>query len=449
MDSFNFRELVRDVSSTPDDHKPHEGYRDGWVDACTAVLAGLDEALRNVANALTAEQLAGVNVVTIAGLAADVGLNKPLTVISLARGNVPKPGPWPAPPEPMNPVDELHASILPLPTRTPAMPPVQQPRLSVPVYADFADPRQGRHPIGQLDIDAGALPPTPGWLLSLGYRVLEMHQVTPGTVPTAPYVGAYELDSLAIVRDEGFVAYLRQVGLIPPDWVSYDRERDELLIHGKRYAAAVFGAGGFLAEPGTVLQLVAGAEDQVTAKKVDYEPDPQARWRRAVPQLDDDHVADAFIDQVKSALKCGREKGRGGWPQADVAEIHAGLHKSLAAGYPVDVAAYCMFLWSRGDRTEPAVDVAIAAASDPSWVIGALTPAIAKILGRPNFACATIAEMLRQAGQDVDHKAEAEQAAVIHYLLGLHVKHGDAWLEAAEADLKAKRAAVLASQMGG
>lgn len=61
------------------------------------------------------------------------------------------------------------------------------------------------------------------------------------------------------------------------------------------------------------------------------------------------------------------------------------------------------------------------------------------ILGRPNFSCITIAEALRLAGHAIERKAEHEQAAVIHWLLGFYFSHGDNWIDASKAALKAMR----------
>lgn len=49
------------------------------------------------------------------------------------------------------------------------------------------------------------------------------------------------------------------------------------------------------------------------------------------------------------------------------------------------------------------------------------------ILGQPNFACAGTANGLRAAGQEIPRKAEAEQAAVILWMLNLYLKHGEKW----------------------
>ncbi|CAB3717108.1 hypothetical protein CEY09_31615 [Achromobacter marplatensis] len=52
-----------------------------------------------------------------------------------------------------------------------------------------------------------------------------------------------------------------------------------------------------------------------------------------------------------------------------------------------------------------------------------------EILGRPNFACVELATLLRAGGHSIKNKAEHEQAAVIHFLLGHYLKHGAAWHE--------------------
>lgn len=65
-----------------------------------------------------------------------------------------------------------------------------------------------------------------------------------------------------------------------------------------------------------------------------------------------------------------------------------------------------------------------------------LNPDLANILGRPNFTCNQLAQYLRAIGQTVPMRAEWEQAAVIHWLLGLYFKHGSSWSEMAHAEIK-------------
>lgn len=63
------------------------------------------------------------------------------------------------------------------------------------------------------------------------------------------------------------------------------------------------------------------------------------------------------------------------------------------------------------------------------------------ILGRPNFTCAHLAELMRKSGEDIPRKSENEQAAVIHWFLGLYLDHGDKWESVAKADIQARVAA--------
>lgn len=61
---------------------------------------------------------------------------------------------------------------------------------------------------------------------------------------------------------------------------------------------------------------------------------------------------------------------------------------------------------------------------------------VSYILGRPNFACGGIARILRKEGRDIPEKAEDEQAAVIYWMLGLYLEHGEIWLNVAEEKLR-------------
>jgi hypothetical protein len=60
------------------------------------------------------------------------------------------------------------------------------------------------------------------------------------------------------------------------------------------------------------------------------------------------------------------------------------------------------------------------------------------ILGRPNFTCIRAASRMRQLGHDIEPKADAEQAAVIHLMLTMYQKHGAAWREHCHAYLQEK-----------
>jgi len=65
---------------------------------------------------------------------------------------------------------------------------------------------------------------------------------------------------------------------------------------------------------------------------------------------------------------------------------------------------------------------------------------LAFILGSMCFQCITYAQMLRAAGQKIETRAEAEQAAVIYWLLGFYFKHGAGWRKAAIEEVERLRA---------
>ena len=54
-----------------------------------------------------------------------------------------------------------------------------------------------------------------------------------------------------------------------------------------------------------------------------------------------------------------------------------------------------------------------------------------RILGFMAMDCRPYAEMLRADGVDIPRKIEAEQATVLHWMLGYHLKHGANWREEA------------------
>lgn len=61
------------------------------------------------------------------------------------------------------------------------------------------------------------------------------------------------------------------------------------------------------------------------------------------------------------------------------------------------------------------------------------------ILGKPCFQCASIAQILRLTGEDIQPRAESEQAAVIHWMLSYYLKHGENWKAVANTDLKERQ----------
>jgi hypothetical protein len=62
---------------------------------------------------------------------------------------------------------------------------------------------------------------------------------------------------------------------------------------------------------------------------------------------------------------------------------------------------------------------------------------LGKILGLPNFSCGPIAQLLRMDGCEIPRKAEAEQAYVLHWLVGIYLEHGSEWYNVAMVRLNA------------
>lgn len=89
----------------------------------------------------------------------------------------------------------------------------------------------------------------------------------------------------------------------------------------------------------------------------------------------------------------------------------------------------------------------IAELSGEFFALPPLNDDLVSILGRPNFTCAHLAELLRKGGQDISRKAEHEQAAVIYWFLDLYLKYGDKWESIAKDDIQA-RAVMLTAAAG-
>lgn len=73
-----------------------------------------------------------------------------------------------------------------------------------------------------------------------------------------------------------------------------------------------------------------------------------------------------------------------------------------------------------------------------------LTPALRDVLGMMVFELSPIAPALRAAGHDIERRAEDEQAAVLHWLIGIVLEHGDGWRKHAANEIE--RMAALAGQ---
>lgn len=77
-----------------------------------------------------------------------------------------------------------------------------------------------------------------------------------------------------------------------------------------------------------------------------------------------------------------------------------------------------------------------------------LTPDLKEVLGRLCFECLAFANLMRAAGVEIEHRAEAEQAHVLHWLVKLVLKNGDNWRAAGLIDLESWRDAARRLQEG-
>jgi NTP pyrophosphatase (non-canonical NTP hydrolase) len=108
---------------------------------------------------------------------------------------------------------------------------------------------------------------------------------------------------------------------------------------------------------------------------------------------------------------------------------------ALSAGIDLGQAVVDKFnATSRAQGLATHLDSIVSAATLPP-----LDDDLIDILGRPNFACTPIAEALRKSGREIKRRSEHEQAAVIHWMLGLLLKHGASWKSFANAELHANR----------
>ncbi|WP_316389754.1 hypothetical protein [Enterobacter cloacae] len=92
-----------------------------------------------------------------------------------------------------------------------------------------------------------------------------------------------------------------------------------------------------------------------------------------------------------------------------------------------------------------AAEKRIAELSGEFFALPPLNDDLIAILGRPNFICAHLAELLRKGGQDIRRKAEHEQAAVIYWFLDLYLKYGEKWESIAKDDIQTRVAMIAAA----
>jgi hypothetical protein len=75
-----------------------------------------------------------------------------------------------------------------------------------------------------------------------------------------------------------------------------------------------------------------------------------------------------------------------------------------------------------------------------------LTPALSEVLGLMIFTTGPLAHAFRAAGENIPPKAEAEQAFVLHWLIGLALQHGSTWRSIAVARIEELQATLKAGE---
>ena len=78
----------------------------------------------------------------------------------------------------------------------------------------------------------------------------------------------------------------------------------------------------------------------------------------------------------------------------------------------------------------------------------ALTPALAEVLGMPNFKLHPIWMALREVGVTIKPRYEDEAAAALHFIIPFALEHGEDWRQHASDQLFAMKAALEANANG-
>lgn len=118
----------------------------------------------------------------------------------------------------------------------------------------------------------------------------------------------------------------------------------------------------------------------------------------------------------------------------------------LVKGTLEGAAAFYKLTVAGADAANPVQSEDVASASALTYP-ATLTPDLAEIMGMPNFRCAPIAHVYRDAGlANVARKAEAEQAFVIDKLVRFAIAHGADWRKHAQEELNQVRAVYVAKK---
>jgi hypothetical protein len=237
------------------------------------------------------------------------------------------------------------------------------------------------------------------------------------------------------------------VNSLTPAWDYVHMHHEELGVVYRSVDKTKAVVDAFLSSRTTpVFDLVAHLERQAKFSLATFGPGPRVKM-----VLDHIHKelieieakpADLYewVDVVLLALDGA---WRAGFEPKDIAGALAGkLAQNEARSWPD---------WREQDpdkAIEHAHDGAEATAAEPMTYPEEMTTAIRTVLGRPNFTCIRIAHLLRLSGVEIAHKAEDEQANVIHFLLKFALRHGEMWADIAEEELMALRHAALKTTGG-
>lgn len=149
--------------------------------------------------------------------------------------------------------------------------------------------------------------------------------------------------------------------------------------------------------------------------------------------LDRERLQEAIAEALGDALDCTRA-----WS--------AWQHGTMSAADFVSVAGDAGRVAEIADAAAAVLGAARPSPPTPPLTLPPLDADLIEILGRPNFACTSIAQALRLMGHEIKTKAEHEQAAALHWMLGFYIQHGPAWREHATAAMQAAAEAYKAQQ---
>lgn len=182
----------------------------------------------------------------------------------------------------------------------------------------------------------------------------------------------------------------------------------------------------------------------------DRTPAADGEFVSAQEALDREAILQAEIRTLETQLKDARTAIAGSAVIANAAGAEIAALRELLR----EVAALRRYDPNNGKRKEPyparnltlnvpaelldRIDALCAGTPRPReghFLPAELTPPVRRILGMMLWETGPIAGALRAAGKQINNRAEDEQAAVLHWLLGFALEHGMDWQKPAAAAL--------------